>query len=72
MRSRDASGGGTAHTSCAPMSRMRLLRAREHVRMLRWLFNLFQVRKDCQLAITATLQVIATAILLLKLLLARY
>ena len=40
--------------------------------MLQWLFKLVQVGKDCQSAITATLQVIATAILLLKLLLARY
>ncbi len=33
-------------------------RAREHVRMLRWLFNLLLVRKNCQLSVTATSQVL--------------
>ncbi len=33
-------------------------RAREHVRMLRWLFNLLPVHKNCQLSVTATSQVL--------------
>jgi hypothetical protein len=34
------------------------VRANKHVCMLRWLFNLLQVRKNCQSAVTATSQVL--------------
>jgi hypothetical protein len=47
-------------------------RAREHVRMLRWLFNFLPVRKNCQSAITDYFTSTTTAYFKLKLLSARY
>ncbi len=59
MRSRDASRGGTAHATCASMCRMRMPCVQTNTcAMLRLLFNLLQVHKNCQLVITATLQVL--------------